>query len=318
MIMLFFEKVVAPVLDFRVETFLCVCRYMSFTAAAEALHITQPAVSQHIRYLESAYGVRLFDREGKKVRLTPAGALLRRTMMTVQNDQQAMLRRMREAGSGRRTLSFGVTLTIGEYGMVHSLARFLKSHPDTDIRVRFGNTHDLLERLRRGAIDFALVEGYFASEEFDTMVDRTEPYIPVCAAGHRFRQEVQVLTDLLGERLLVRESGSGTREILEKNLAVRNLRLTDFAHLAEVENMHTIVSLLRMDCGIAFLYRAAVAQGLRDGTLRQIPLEDFQMQHDFTFLWNRGSSFSREYREICGQLRSCPENFQSQDLTEPL
>lgn len=305
-------------LDFRVETFLCVCRHMSFTAAAEALHITQPAVSQHIRYLENTYQIRLFDREGKKVRLTPAGALFRRTMMTVQNDEQAMLRRMREAGSGRRTLSFGVTLTIGEYGIVPSLARFLKAHPETDIRVRFGNTHDLLERLRSGEIDFALVEGYFASEEFDTMVDRTEPYIPVCAAGHRFQQEVRTLPDLLGERLLVREGGSGTREILEKNLAVRNLRLSDFAHLAEVENMHTIVSLLRMDCGIAFLYRAAVAQELHQGTLRQISLEDFQMRHNFTFLWNQGSSFSQEYREICSQLRSGPEDFENQDLTECL
>ena len=81
------------------------------------------------------------------------------------------------------------------------------------------------------------------------------------------------------------------------------MSLLDFHHLAEIENIHTIVSLLRRDCGIAFLYRAAVAQELADGVLRQIPLEDFAVQHDFTGIWNQGSIFSQEYEAILDELR---------------
>ena len=83
-------------LDFRIKTFLSVCKYMNLTYAAEELHITQPAVSQQIRYLEKLYGVRLLVREGKKIKLTPAGEVLLSTMTLLRNDENAMIKRMRQ------------------------------------------------------------------------------------------------------------------------------------------------------------------------------------------------------------------------------
>ena len=74
-------------LDFRVYTFLAVCEYMNYTRAAEALHITQPAVSQHIRYLENMYQVKLFLAEGKKIHLSPAGERLLHAATTLKNDE---------------------------------------------------------------------------------------------------------------------------------------------------------------------------------------------------------------------------------------
>ena len=296
------QKGMMGMLDFRMETFLSVCRNMSFTAASEELHITQPAVSQHIRFLEKSYGCALFVRDGKRVSLTPAGQVLLRTMSSLQNDHKTLMRRMQEAGSEKKTLTFGVTLTIGEYAILPSLASYLKSHPDTNVHVRYGNTHTLMDLLHEGRIDFALVEGYVPSEDFDTFVDRVEPYIPVCAKGHIFQKPVATLRDLLGERLLIREKGSGTREILEKYLCAFNLSLSDFSHYAQVENMHSIVSLLQRDCGITFLYQAAVQSLLDQGLVEVIPISDFHMHHEFTFIWNKNSCFAPEYREICKQL----------------
>lgn len=294
-------------LDFRIQTFLCVCRHMNFTSAAEELHITQPAVSQHIRYLEQIYGTELFVREGKRIYLTPAGEILRNTMVTMQNDTQVMAKRMQQCGETKQKLSFGVTMTIGEYVITAPLARYLKKYPETDVHIYYDNTTRLLETLREGKIDFALVEGDFRSEQFDTLVYRTEQFLPVCAAGHVFAGPVRRLKDLLSERLLVREEGSGGREILEKNLTVKNLTIGDFAHEVQVENMHTIVSLLQQDCGIAFLYESAVRQAIAQGMVRIILLEDFSMQHDFTFLWNKGSVFSGDYYQICMELKNLDE-----------
>lgn len=290
-------------LDFRIQTFLSVCRHMNFTHAAEELHITQPAVSQHIRFLEQLYGVSLFLREGKKIILTPAGEILQSTMTVLRNDECAMVERMRHCGAGKGVLRFGVTMTIGEYVITTPLAQYLKKHPEMDVHIQYGNTSALLHSLHEGKIDFALVEGYFQSEEYDWIVYRTERYIPVCASGHAFTKPVKTLRDLLPERLLVREEGSGTRDVLEKNLAVRNIRISDFSHIVEAENMHTIVSLLVQDCGVAFLYQAAVRQELEGGLLRQIPLVDFDMEHDFTFLWNKGSAFSVYYAKVCRELK---------------
>ena len=82
-------------LDFRIETFLSVCRHMNFTEAAAELHLTQPAVSQHIRWLEQRYAAQLFRRDGKRVRLTPAGEVLLSAMTVLRNDETALTERIR-------------------------------------------------------------------------------------------------------------------------------------------------------------------------------------------------------------------------------
>ncbi len=290
-------------LDFRIQTFLSVCKHMNFTSAAEELHITQPAVSQHIRYLEQLYQTRLFVREGKKIELTMAGKILLSTMTVLRNDERAMIKRMQLCNNMKRKLTFGVTMTIGEYVIAAPLARYLTKHPETDIHIKSGNTSELLEDLHNGDLDFALVEGYFKSDEYDTIVYQSDDFIPVCSANHIFSKESIELEDLLHERLIVREKGSGSRDILEKNLSVHDISVTDFASIVEVENVHTIVSLLIADCGIAFLYEAAVRDELKQGILKPIPLPSFHMTHDFTFLWNKGSAFSDEYRRICNELK---------------
>ena len=201
-------------LDFRIETFLCVCRRMNFTEAAEELHLTQPAVTQHIHWLEQRYGTPLFFREGRRVRLTPAGEMLLEAMQVLRNDEAALARRLQNCAGQRQTLTFGVTLTVGEYAVVPALAGYLRRRPELDVRVRYANTAALLEALRAGSLEFAIVEGYVPPAPFETMRFCTQPYIAVCAAGHVFARAPQTMSDLLGERLLLREHGSGTREIL--------------------------------------------------------------------------------------------------------
>ena len=104
-------------LDFRMETFLVVCKAMNFTHAAEALHITQPAVSHHIHTLEEIYGVRLFEYRGKKLSLTRAGQELRQAAVTMKHDVQFLKERLNRLSDGENALAFGATLTIGEFVM---------------------------------------------------------------------------------------------------------------------------------------------------------------------------------------------------------
>ena len=99
-------------LDFRVYTFLAVCEYMNYTRAAEALHITQPAVSQHIRYLENMYQVKLFLAEGKKIHLSPAGERLLHAATTLKNDEVFLRKQMFEGAGKGLSLRFGTTRTI--------------------------------------------------------------------------------------------------------------------------------------------------------------------------------------------------------------
>ena len=291
-------------LDFRMDTFLSVCHYMNFTHAAEHLNLTQPAVSQHIIYLEQKYDTTLFVRDKKKLILTPAGEILRSALETMRNDENTLKIRMRESLEGKQVLTFGVTMTIGEYTIVPSLARFIKAHPNIDLHIRYGNTQMLLSYLRDGIIDFAIIEGYFQGDYYKTKIFKSEEYIAVASANHVFEKPIHCLNDLKDERLIIREHGSGTRAILTKTLALKNMSMKDFRNLIEIENIHTIVQLLKDDCGISFLYKAAVEKELKEGTLIQIPLSDFMVMHDFTFLWNKDSIFSQEYETIFQELQS--------------
>ena len=110
-------------LDFRTETFLTVCRTMNFTAAAKQLNITQPAVSQHIHFLEEQYNTSLFIYQNKQLFLTRSGEILRKHLLTMKNDEKAILEELKSTFSGIETLSIGVTMTIGEYAINDALAR---------------------------------------------------------------------------------------------------------------------------------------------------------------------------------------------------
>lgn len=121
-----------------------------------------------------------------------------------------------------------------------------------------GNTEELLSGLRDGTFHFALIEGFFPREEFASRIYSTEEFIPVCAAGHVFSRQLARIQDLLSEPLLLREPGSGTRNILEKALDINNISLSSFSRITEINSMYAIVQLLLEDCGISFLYKTAV------------------------------------------------------------
>ena len=290
-------------LDFRIETFLCVCRHMNYTKASEELHITQPAVSQQIRYLETHYGVKLFSHNGKKIEITPAGEILRKSMIVRSDDEYILEKRMHETETGKKTITFGVTMTIGEYAIVDPLAQFIDNHPEINLQVKYGNTSQLIDAIEKGQLSFALVEGYFKPDAYESIIYSNEDYIAVCASSHLFINKIKSIGDLVDERLLVREKGSGTRNILERMLAVKNITVSDFTSYVELENMHTIVSLLEKDCGITFMYRAAAKDGLEEGLLKEIPLNDFKITHDFAFIWNKESVFASDCMAVCDELR---------------
>ena len=288
-------------LDFRVETFLAVCRTMNFTRAAEQLHITQPAVSQHIHALEEQYDTKLFDYHGKQLRLTESGQMFLQTAETMRHDA----RRLREAiaqSESQRWLNFGATLSIGEYIMPSPLLHLMESRPELRLRMLVANTHELLKLLDTGELDFAIVEGYFDSRVYDSIVYCTKRFIPVCAPGYGFAKPVRRMEDLVEARLLVREPGSGTRNVLERALEEQNMGIQSFGSVAELGSLDLIKSLVMSGAGISFFYEPVVEAELKSGKLREIALEDAEISHDFCVIWRRGSVFEPYYREIYALL----------------
>ena len=201
-------------LDFRTETFLCVCRHMNFTKAASELGITQPAVSQHIHYLEDYYHARLFAMNGKKLSLTRQGEHLRRALITIRDDEALLRKELQEIAGRTKPLAIGATMTVGEYLLPLPLSRFIKAHPEKTLKLTLENTWILQKLLDSGELDVAVVEGHFPSGAYEFRTWKRLRFIPVAAAGHPFPRRELTLEDLFSETLLLREPGSGTREIL--------------------------------------------------------------------------------------------------------
>lgn len=288
-------------LDFRVETFLTVCETMNYTKAAKLLHITQPAVSQHISALENQVGAKLFSYEGKQLVLSEAGTMFMQAATTMRHDAQRLMD-MIQMKATKKVLRFGATLTIGEYLMPEMLLDLLKREPDIQLRMFVSNTAKLIYMLDQGDIDFAIVEGFFTKAAYESIVYRNERFLPVCAADYEFSKPVDYLQDLLSERLLIREAGSGTREMLERTLKEKNLTLNDFKHIVEIGNLNTIKSLVCAGAGISFFYQPVVQRELDQGILKEIELEDFSMTHEFAFLWRKNSIYKDTYRELYSLL----------------
>lgn len=306
-------------LDARIETFLCVCRCMNYTRAAEELNMTQPGVSQHIHYLEQQYGCRLLDYDHRRLTLTAAGETLRRAALTMKHDAAQLRERLLEVQRAGRTLRFGATRSIGESLLPDVLAAWMAAHPGDQAECTVGNTRSLLEALDGGAIDFALVEGDFSKEEYDCLLIRWDRLLAVCGGTFPVGR-LAGLEDLFSYPLIVRERGSGSREVLEQELRERGWTLAAFHTVSAVNSPQVIKRLLEAGLGVSFLYEAVAAKELAAGTLRALEIPDFSVRHEFNFIWRRGSICGGEYRALFAQLFPSPQpadRIEARDAANP-
>lgn len=281
-------------LDFRVATFLNVCETLNYTRTAEALSISQPAVSQHIAQLEQRLGAKLFERQGKRLVITDAGRVVRSVAETMAHDDLLLREELRALSRASALLSVGVTLTAGEYLLAKPLARYLATRPHAQARIVQGDTQELIAQLRAGTLDCALIEGAFDRTAFDARTFCRERLVGICApASDRAGLGGAVaLEELTGERLIVRERGSGTRAVLERALFDHNLTIGSFAHVIEVSSINIIKTLVAEGAGIAFLYEAAVADDISSGRLARIRLNSTAIEHDIAFVHLKNSAFA--------------------------
>lgn len=280
-------------LDPRWNTFLVLCETMNYTRAAERLCLTQPAVTHHIHYLEDHYGCRLFSYEGKVLRLTEAGVRLREFTRSMAYNSRKVDTAM--AAPAPISLRVGASKTIGEYIVAPQVERFLRAQPEASFSLLVDNTQVLLRGLEAGTLDFALVEGFFDRSRYDSQLCRQEAFFGVCAPEHRLAGRSVPLDELTGERLILRESGSGTRAIFEEALHRQNYTLESFSSVVTISDFSTIKSLVADGLGISFLYAPVVEQELKSGTLARFDLAEVPMSGAFYFVCLKDNLFAKNW-----------------------
>ena len=282
-------------LNFRYETFLALCEIKNYTKTAEKLHITQPAVTQHIKYLEDRYDCKLFEYKNRKLNLTSEGKYLFEYIKTIQADSIHIKEKLSHNTEKEIKIRFGATLSIGEYIMPSILSTLLEDNPNYKIHMTVANTQVLLEKLNRGDLDFLLVEGMFDKGQYHSVLISEEKFVPLCAYESILAKEVVPFEKLMQNRLIIREKGSGTREIFETILQEYNYSLGGFNHIIEIGNMSAIKELVSRDLGITFLFQVAAEREIREGKLSVIDISGFNAIREFNFVCMKDSFFKEEY-----------------------
>ncbi len=284
-------------LDFRHETFLALCKIGHYTKTAEYLHITQPAVSQHIKFLEDYYGCKLFEYKDKQLTLTPRGERLREFALSVSADSRHLREMLCNENLRIKELRFGATLSIGEFVCPPLMAHLLRTSPHMHVNMLVDNTQVLLQKLQDGHIDFAFIEGYFDKSAYNCALFSMEDFIAVCGKEHPLAQAQQEVTlqALLSQRIILRERGSGTRDVFEQLLHEHHLSVNSFEKVCQLGNMSAIKRLVAENLGITFLYKVAAQAELDNGTLKMLNVQGFPFSKPFHFVYLQNSLHEKEY-----------------------
>jgi DNA-binding transcriptional LysR family regulator len=247
----------------------------SITRAAKTLRISQPAVSKQITELENELGVRLLERLPRGCKLTEAGRILAehaQRWTAVEKDAVRAIEEYRGLKRGR--LALGASQTIGGYLLPDVLASFHRRFPKIELHLEIGNTQHIHELLLSGAIELGLTEG--PMEDLKSVVFFHDELVAIAPAGHPLAKRPLVsVRELCEEPFILREVGSGTREVVEQALRRKGVTVKPFLSLASPEAIkHSVAAGL----GLAIISRLIVGLELDAGSLKIIPLKDFAIR----------------------------------------
>lgn len=284
------------------EVFLAVARAKGFRRAAEALRLSQPALSQHVKELEGELGARLFDRLGRTVALTEAGRLLEEHALRL----FATLAGAREAigellGLERGSLLIGGSTTPGIYVLPRLIAAFRARYPGIEVALRIANSRVIEERIRANELDLGVVGGHVLGPgERCLEAGLLDELVLIVPPTHPWARRRSILPARLGdERLLMREEGSATRRVTERALEQSGIT---FNVVMELDHPEAIKQAVMAGLGVAFVSVHAIHGEIAAGRLRALRLRGLPIRRHFHAIYHEVRTLSPAARAFVGLL----------------
>jgi DNA-binding transcriptional LysR family regulator len=276
--------------NYRLTVFRAVAAERSFRRAAEQLYLTQPAVTQQIKALEELVGLPLFDRSGREVTLTVAGGiLLKYAQQSGARLEQAAVELAALKGQVSGTLRIAASTTIAQYILPPLLGAFLRLHPAVHVELDSSNTESVADAIATGRASLGLVEGPPHAGQLRSEIWLEDELVLLVPPSHEWAGQRSIpLQQIAAASLLMRERGSGTREVIETTLEAAGLPARELHIAIELNSTEAILGCIESGVGVGFVSRTAIHRQLSLGTLVIVPVAGLAIPRDLLLLMPAG------------------------------
>ncbi|MCP4980261.1 MAG: LysR family transcriptional regulator [Gammaproteobacteria bacterium] len=275
--------------DRRLKVFHTVARLLSFTKAAEALHMTQPAVTFQVRQLEEYFNTRLFDRTHNKVNLTPAGERVSEFAERIFDLYAEMENTVHDlTGEISGALTVGASTTIAEYMLPALLGEFKNRYPDINLRLKVSNSEGIVSMVEHNVIDLGVVESPVSNKNLIVEVCHDDQLVVVAAPDHDLVKRGGKVkpSDIIKYPFVSREEGSGTREVIMQYLIEEKVNPAELNFSLELGSPESIKGAVEAGMGITIISRSIIGKELKLNTLCELQL-DPPLSRPFSFVRQR-------------------------------
>ena len=277
-------------MDYRDKVFLAVAENLSFSKAADELFISQPAVTKHIKELESKLNSTLFDRKGNKVYLTKAGKMTYGYLKKIMQQYEELefdLGRMNDTFKG--TLRIGASSTIAQYLIPKAIAAFHKRYPKIELFIYNGNSLEMEQKLLDNEIEIALIENN-ASQANIKYIDFLDDEIVAVTGTQSVYAKLKSISfiDFQQIPIVLREKGSGTLEVIQKHLLKNNVKIDHLNILVHLGSTESIKNFLCDFDGIALVSEKSIEKELLLKQLSKITIKGIQFNRKFRMAFKQG------------------------------
>jgi DNA-binding transcriptional LysR family regulator len=298
--------------DRRLQVFHTVARLLSFTKAAESLHMTQPAVTFQVRQLEEQFNTRLFDRTHNRISLTEAGQRVYEfadRIFELYAEMENAVRDMTGEISGM--LVIGASTTIAEYMLPSLLGDFKKQYPDINVHLKVSNSDGIVSMVENNDIDLGVVEAPVMNKNLVVEECRKDRLVAIVPPQHALASlETVAIKDLLENAYIAREEGSGTREVIQEYLTDLGMQASDVHISMELGSPEAIKGAVEAGMGVSIVSEVTIHKELQLGSLVALDL-DPPIQRPFSFVHQKQKFRQRAMDELLSFARAYCESHQN-------
>ncbi len=290
-------------MDTRLITFLELVRTKSYTKTAQALYITQPAVTHHIKSLEKDNNIKLFANT-KTFRLSVAGQIIYEYAQKCELMDNQLKQALEKEASTTHTLKFATTNQVASVIMNKVLITWMKNHPMDKIIMNILNHDEIVDAIHNGEIDFAIIDNNYDRTLFNGKMLFSLPASICVGSGHSLSHKQKVNIEQLQKETIITNLESGSNDLLELALKKDNLSIETLPNVLKINDAKMVKDLVINGIGLALIYDDYIENDLKDKKIYTLNFENNKFNQDINMIWSNDSLIEKQIINVANEIKA--------------